>query len=73
MKRAISIVMVFFLIFSLSACGQVSENGNQTEPSSSGSLQTEPSDTVGAQQSEAEQTGARGQNPDRVFLLVFFG
>ena len=41
MKRAIGIVMVFFLIFSLSACGQVSENGNQTEPSSSGSLQTE--------------------------------
>ena len=41
MKRAIGIVMVFFLIFSLSACGQVSENGNQTEPSSSGSLQTQ--------------------------------
>lgn len=72
MKRAISIVMVFFLIFSLSACGQVSENGNQTEPSSSGSLQTEPSDTVGAQQSEAEQTGASASVEEGKTLIVYF-
>ena len=72
MKRAISIVMVFFLIFSLSACGQVSENGNQTEPSSSGSLQTEPSDTVGAQQSEAEQTGAPASVEEGKTLIVYF-
>ena len=70
MKRAIGIVMVFFLIFSLSACGQVSENGNQTEPSSSGSLQTEPSDTVGAQQSEAEQTGATASVEEGKTLIV---
>lgn len=72
MKRAIGIVMVFFLIFSLSACGQVSENGNQTEPSSSGSLQTEPSDTVGAQQSEAEQTGATASVEEGKTLIVYF-